>query len=85
MHASHRLNKKITFFFKEKDRTSLYQGLTTVFQGPKETSLSFLLTALDMGQKILFASQEAGSELSYNPELVQRIFLPSMLGNRFPR
>ena len=44
-------------------------------QGPKESPLSFLFRALDMCQKILFASQEAGSGLSYNPELVQGMFL----------
>ena len=79
------LRKILKSHYKEKDSTSLYQGLITVFQGPKGSPLSFLFTALDMGQKILFASQEAGSGLSYNPELVQGMFFPSMLGNRFPR
>ena len=31
-----------------------------------------------MRQKILFASQEAGSGLSYNPELMQGMFLRSL-------
>ena len=61
--------------YKEKDSTSLYQGLITMCQGPKESPLSFIFRALDMCQKILFASQEAGSGLSYNPELVQGMFL----------
>ena len=34
--------------------------------------MSFLFRALDIHQKILFASQETGSGLSHNPELVQR-------------
>ena len=79
------LRKILKSHYKEKDRTSLYQGLITMFQGPKESPLTFLFRALDMHQNILFVSQETGSGLSYNPELVQGMFLPSMLGNRFPR
>ena len=69
------LRKILRSHYKEKDSTSLYQGLITMCQGPKESPLSFLFRALDMRQKILFASQEAGSGLSYNPELVQGMFL----------
>ena len=70
-----RLRQILRSHYKEKDSTSLYQGLITMCQGPKESPLSFLFRASDMRQKILFASQEAGSGLSYNPELVQGMFL----------
>ena len=70
-----RLKKILRSHYKEKDITSLYQGLITVCQGPKESPLSFLFRALDMLQKILFASEEAGSGLSYNPELAKGMFL----------
>ena len=69
------LRKTLRSHYKERDSTSLYQGLITMCQGPKESPLSFLFRALDMRQKILFARQEAGSGLSYNPELVQGMFL----------
>ena len=69
------LRKILRSHYKEKDSTSLYQGLITMCQGPKESPLSFLFRALDMHQKILFASQEAGSGPSYNPDLVQGMFL----------
>ena len=69
------LRKILRSHYKEMYSTSLYHALITMCQGPKESPLSFLFRALDMHQKILFASQEARSGLSYNPELVQGMFL----------
>ena len=72
------LRKILRGHYKEKDSTSLHQALKTMCQGPKESPLSFLFRALDMHQKILFANQKAGSGLSYNPELVQGMFLRNL-------
>ena len=66
-----RLRKILRSHYKEKDSIFLYQGLITMCQGPKESPLSCLFRALDMHQKILFASHNP----SYNPELLQGMFL----------
>ena len=44
-----------------------------------ETPQDFLVRLLDLKQKVLFASQEAGSDLKYDPKLVQCMFLHSLL------
>ena len=61
--------------YREKSGTQLYQELATMCQGPKETPDAFLLKALDFRQKFLFASQEANTNLRYDPSLVQGLFL----------
>ena len=64
--------------YREKSGTQLYQELATICQGPKESPDSFLLRALDLRQKVLFASKEADANLKYDPQLVQGMFLRSM-------
>ncbi len=45
----------------------------------KETPQNFLIRTLDLRQKILFALQESESGLQYDPGLVQRMFLHTVL------
>lgn len=54
----HRINRAN---IQEKEATTIFQELSTVFQGPKETAHSFVLRAMDLRQKVLFASQETGA------------------------
>ena len=70
-----RLRQILRSHYKEKSGTQLYQELATMCQGPKESPETFLLRALDLRQKILFASQEADTNLKYDPDLVQGMFL----------
>ncbi|KAJ8032564.1 hypothetical protein HOLleu_26119 [Holothuria leucospilota] len=61
--------------FQEKEATTLFQELSTAFQGPKETAHSFVLRTLDLRQKVVFASQEAGAGVIYTYDQAQKMFL----------
>ena len=65
--------------FQEKSATELYKQLASEAQHSKETPQSFLMRVLDLRQKVLFASQESESGLKYDPALVQRMFLHTVL------
>eukprot|EP00794_Sanderia_malayensis_P011481 gene11481-12678_t len=73
-----RLRQILRSHYKEKSGTQLYQELATICQGQKETPETFLLRALDLRQKILFACQEADTNLKYDFKLVQGMFLRSI-------
>lgn len=65
--------------FQEKSATELYKQLTSESQHCKETPQSFLMRVFDLRQKVLFASQESESGLKYDPALVQRMCLHTVL------
>ena len=73
------LRQVLRSHYREKDATELYQQLSRVTQDIKESPQSFLVRALDLKQKVIFASQEAGSGLKYDPTLVQSMFLHGLL------
>ena len=50
--------------YKEKNATELYQELSNVTQLSKEDPTEFLMRALGLRQKVLFASSEKGSGLT---------------------
>ena len=70
-----KLRKILRFHFQEKSATELYQLLANISQMPKEDPQSFLIRALTIRQKIVFASQESDSKIKYDEELVQGLFL----------
>lgn len=74
--------------FHEKTPTELYQELCTLSQKPKEEPMAFLIRALDMRQKVMFASESSPNRLQYSAELVQGMFLHALqtgLSNDFIR
>ena len=73
-----RLRAILRSHFQEKSATELYQQLTTIVQSPEESPQSFLIRALDLRQKVLFASKEAGVMIKYDENLVQGLFLHSL-------
>jgi hypothetical protein len=60
--------------YKEKNVTELYHELSNMVQSPKEDPTEFLMRALDLRQKVMFASGEKMSGLSYTPTLVHGMF-----------
>lgn len=60
--------------YKEKNATELYQELSNIAQSPKEDPTEFLMRAMGLRQKVLFASNEKSSGLSYSTELVHGMF-----------
>ena len=65
--------------YQEKDATELYHQLTRLTQQSRESPQAFLVRALDLRQKVVFASQETGSGLKYDPVLVKSMFLHALL------
>ena len=72
-----KLRKILLVFFQEKTSAELYQDLVTTCQQPKE-SAQFLLRLLDSRNKLMFASQEEGSQFEYSQKLVQNTFIKSL-------
>ena len=72
-----KLRKILRMFFQEKTSAELYQDLVTC-QQPKESAQQFLLRLLDSRNKVLFASQEEGSQFEYSQKLVQNTFIKSL-------
>lgn len=70
-----RLRKIIRSHYGVKDTTEMYQSLASLCQGPKESPQAFLIRALDLRQKILFASDEDQNVLKYDKEHIQKLFL----------
>ena len=60
-----KLRKILRVHYREKTASALYQLLATACQTPKETAQQFLLRSLDLRNKVIFASQEADCEVSY--------------------
>ncbi|KAF0027602.1 hypothetical protein F2P81_020343 [Scophthalmus maximus] len=73
------LRRILRSHYQEKGATELYKQLTSEVQNCKETPQNFLIRAMDLRQKILFASQEADSSLKYDPALVQSLFMHTVL------
>jgi hypothetical protein len=73
------LRRILRSHYQEKGATELYKQLTSEVQNSKESPQNFLIRAMDLRQKILFASQEADSSLKYDPALVQSLFMHTVL------
>ena len=73
-----KLLKILHVFFQEKTSAELYQYLLTTCQQPKESTQQFLFRLLDSRNKVLFASQEEGSQFEYSQKLVENAFIKSL-------
>ena len=73
-----KLRKILRVHNREKSASELYQQLATVFQHPKESAQQFLLRALDLRNKVGFASKEAEFEVCYDESLIQKTFMKSL-------
>ena len=72
------LRRILRAHFREKDATAVFQELSTAAQQSRETPHDFVLRVLDLKQKVIFASQEAGAGVTYDPNQVQRMALRSI-------
>ena len=72
------LRRILRAHFREKDATELFNQLSRLAQEQKESAQAFLIRALELRQRVLFASQEAGSSFTYDASLVQGVFLHSV-------
>lgn len=69
-----RLKKILRSHYGVKNTAELYQSLASICQNGKETPQAFLMRALDLRQKILFASQEGEDTLKYDADHIQQLF-----------
>ena len=73
------LRRILRCHYQERDATDLYKQLAQLAQDPKESAQAFLLKALDLRQKVVFARQEAESGLCYDKTLVHNMFRYTVL------
>lgn len=73
-----RLRQILRSHYRERNATELYQQLASITQSPAEDPQTFLMRALDLRQKILFASKEDDVAIKYDYNLIQRVFLHSI-------
>ena len=73
-----KLRKILRFHFHEKNATELYQALTNMTQQPNEDPQAFLMRALTIRQKIIYASKESDSAIKYDGASVQSLFLHAL-------
>jgi hypothetical protein len=73
-----KLRKIIRFHFQEKSATELYQSLANITQHPKEDPHTFLIRALTIERKIIFASKESGDNITYDKSAVHGLFLHTL-------
>lgn len=75
-----RLKKILRSHYGVKNTSELYQALSSICQGPKESPQTFLMNALDLRQQILFACGDKDDDtcLQYDPVHIQHLFLRSV-------
>ena len=67
--------KIIRAHYHEKSASELYTSLANLVQSPAEEPREFLLRALNLREKIIFASHEEHSKLKYDDAQCQSLFL----------
>ena len=67
--------KIIRAHYQEKNASELYASLANLAQSPTEEPQNFLLRALNLREKIIFASKQEGSKLKYDTSQCQSMFL----------
>ena len=69
------LRKILRSHYGEKSSSESYQELANAVQENTESPLNFLMRALKLRQQVLMSSQEPGSKMQYDKQLVQNVFL----------
>ena len=73
-----RLRRILRVHYREKTASEAYQQLATVCQQSSgESPQQFLLRALDLRNKVNFASKESDCEFNYGASLIQKTFVKS--------
>ena len=73
-----KLRRILRVHYREKTASEVYQQLATVCQHSSgESPQQFLLRALDLRNKVNFASKESDCEFNYGASLIQKTFVKS--------
>ena len=70
-----RLKQILRAHFKEKTGTELYQELSSLCQGSKESAQDFLMRVMNLREQVVFASQKENSVVKYDKSQVQSLFV----------
>ena len=70
--------KIIRAHYQEKNASELCASLSNLVQTPSEKPQNFLLRALNLREKIIFASKQEGSKLKYDVSQCQSMFLHAL-------
>ena len=70
--------KIIRAHFQEKSASELFGSLANLVQSPKEDPQHFLLRALHLREKIVFASEQENTKLKYDKTQCRNLFLPTI-------
>ena len=74
-----KLRRRLCIHYREKAASEVYQQPATVCQQGNESPQQFLLRALDLRNRVNFASQESDCEFNYGPALIQKTFEKSFV------
>ena len=66
-----KLRRFLPVHYEEKDATEVYRDLTRLSQGRNQKVKEFVMQAIGLRDKIIFASTEAGNRFNYPEELVR--------------
>ena len=69
------MGRIIRAHYQEKNSTELYAELANLAQISTEEPQTFVIRALNLREKIIYASKEANTKMKYDPEHVQSMFL----------
>ena len=69
------INKILRAHFQEKNASELYTSLTNLVQNANEEPQNFLLRALNLREKVIFASKAGNAKVKYEPAQCQSMFL----------
>ena len=69
------INKILRAHFQEKNASELYTSLTNLVQNANEEPHNFLLRALNLREKVIFASKAGNAKVKYEPAQCQSMFL----------
>ena len=72
-----RLMKLLQAHFEEGNAPELCGQLTLMCQLSEESTYQFVIRCLEMRQKVIIASEQS-DEITYNPNLVQHLFLRTL-------
>lgn len=69
------IKKILRAHFQEKNASELYTSLTSLVQSTNEEPQNFLLRAMNLREKVIFASKASNAKVRYEPAQCQSMFL----------
>lgn len=65
--------------YNKKSATELYNELDQLTQNRQETPADLLMRFLELRQKVIYASKESTEEMKYSNDLIQTMFIRTVI------